>query len=317
VLLDQTGKRPSFSQDDRGYARPGIHVAMLNDRSRTSSFLAGISEVVRPGDVVLDIGTGSGVLAVAAAQAGARHVYAVEASGISRLAQAIFEVNGLDNCVTLLQGWSTSLTLPERADVMVSEMVGNEPLAENLLEMTLDARKRLLKPQARMVPARVKVFGLPLAIPRAGLEKSAVTRAGLRKWLSWYGIDFRPFADAARSSPTSFHVKPQAVRRWKTCGEPVLLADIDFGTTEQLVVDTSRTVLATAAGRLNGLPVYFELGLGPTTCFSTAPAQASPHNHWYSQVWVTPEPLDLKIGDAFTVSYRHRAPGPRVAVTSA
>ncbi|HXO08562.1 MAG TPA: 50S ribosomal protein L11 methyltransferase, partial [Solirubrobacteraceae bacterium] len=60
----------------RGWADPVEHARMLHDDRRTTDYIAALREAVRPEDVVLDIGTGSGVLAIAAAQAGARHVYA-------------------------------------------------------------------------------------------------------------------------------------------------------------------------------------------------------------------------------------------------
>ena len=71
-----------------GWADPVEHARMLHDDRRTGDYLAALAAAVRPGDVVLDIGTGSGVLAVAAARAGARRVYAVEASDIAEVAGA-------------------------------------------------------------------------------------------------------------------------------------------------------------------------------------------------------------------------------------
>ena len=66
-------------------------VKMLNDRARTDAFIRAIEATVRPGDVVVDLGTGTGVLALAAARAGARRVYAIEASGVGRAARSVFE----------------------------------------------------------------------------------------------------------------------------------------------------------------------------------------------------------------------------------
>src|SRR5580693_6354410 len=88
-------------RDSEGFAAARVHIEMLNDRLRTSSFLAAIGEVVRPGDVVVDIGTGTGVLAVAAARAGARRVYAVEETSIGEAAKALFLANGVSDRVTL------------------------------------------------------------------------------------------------------------------------------------------------------------------------------------------------------------------------
>ena len=112
-----------------GWADPVEHARMLHDERRTGDFLAALAAAVRPGDVVLDIGTGSGVLAVAAARAGARHVYAVEASDIAGVAERVFEANGVADRVTLLPGWSRQIDLPEPADLLVAEIIGNEQAA--------------------------------------------------------------------------------------------------------------------------------------------------------------------------------------------
>jgi hypothetical protein len=290
-----------------GYDASPIHAAMLNDRSRTESFLAGIAEVVRPGDVVVDVGTGTGILAMAAARAGASRVYAVEATRIGRHARANFEANGFGDRITLVEGWSTRVTLPERADVLVSEMIGNEPLAESVIEVFNDARARMLKPSPRLVPSSVRVFGLPVEIPRAELARRVFVDESLSAWHSWYGFDFSRLAVAARSSSQVFTIKPHKARGWRILGDPVPLAEIDFRTTTGLAIDTTVRSAAACQGRMSGLVTYFELELGPTARLSTHPGLADESNHWLSPVWVLPQELDLYPGDEMAVSYRYRS----------
>ncbi|HZV10746.1 MAG TPA: 50S ribosomal protein L11 methyltransferase, partial [Novosphingobium sp.] len=92
-----------------GWADPIEHARMLHDDRRTGDFIRAVTAAVRPGDVVLDIGTGSGVLAVAVARAGARRVYAVEASDIAAVAGRVFAANGVRKRVTLVPGWSRQI----------------------------------------------------------------------------------------------------------------------------------------------------------------------------------------------------------------
>jgi len=159
VLVDGDAEpsRPTATQ--HGYGAAPVHIKMLNDRVRTDSFLAAVKQTVGPGDVVIDIGTGTGVLAIAAAQAGAKHVYAIEQSGIAQSARALFEVNGFADRITLIEGWSTEVELPERGTVLVSEMIGNDPLGERILKVTADAVNRLLEPGARLIPNRLALYG--------------------------------------------------------------------------------------------------------------------------------------------------------------
>jgi protein arginine N-methyltransferase 1 len=317
VLRDETQTRPTLGGDSSGYDSATVHVAMLNDRTRTSRFIAGIQEVVSPRDIVADIGTGTGVLAVAAARAGARHVYAIEASSVAKLAKDIFRLNGFADRITLIEGWSTQVTLPEKADVLVSEIVGDEPLAENVLEITHDAIKRFAKPDARLIPAKVRIFGLPVAIPRGELAKHTFVVETLQQWRSWYGIDFSSLVEATRNAPHPFSIHPFLARQWETLGEPVLLADVDFKKAEQRWIDHTLPVSAKTAGLLDGLLEYFELDLGPTTGLSTHPGQVDETNHWLSPVWIFPNPMRLEPGDQFAINYQYRKTehGTRVSIS--
>jgi hypothetical protein len=278
---------------------------MLNDRVRTSSFLAGIREVVRPGDIVVDIGTGTGVLAVGAARAGASHVYAIESTAIADVAAAVFATSGFADRITLIRGWSSEVELPERADVLISETIGNDPLNERLLELTRDARLRFLNPDARFVPGHLTILGLPVTIPAERVNRRVAAPESLQRWKTWYDIDFTPLAEAAASSTHhSFHVKSHDAAGWPVVGDPIVLAEMDLATSRTSVVpDRVVTGRATAPGLLNGLLVYFEATLG-SQVLSIHPAHASPDNSWASPVWYFRKPQPLQPGDLFRLRYQ-------------
>jgi protein-L-isoaspartate O-methyltransferase len=286
-----------------------LHVAMLNDRARTSAFLAATQQVVRPGDVVLDIGTGTGIYAIAAARAGARRVYAVEVGPVGEAARRLFDVNGVADRITLLRGQSTEIQLPEPADVLVAELIGDEPLAEGVVGITRDALQRLLKPGARLVPSGVKVFGLPVSMPADRLARFRFTRQALQQWRSWYGIDFGPLAEVGQGPLFRHGVNPYEMREWQALAEPVLLIDVDLSSWLAVPTHVRRIVSAAACGELNALALYFELRVGAWCFYSTRPSTVDATNHWFSPVHVLNTPIGLRPGDRFELEYWY---GPRL-----
>lgn len=311
MLVVAEAAEPYLRPDSSNYDGAAIHVAMLNDRARVAGFLVGIREVVRPGDVVLDLGTGIGVFAIAAAQAGARHVYAVEAGAIGRLARANFAANGLADRITLIQGWSSQVRLPERADVLISEMVGNEPTHDYMLEVMRDARARLLKPDARMVPGRVRICGLPVTAPAALITEKIVIPAAAAAWRERYGLNCEHLLSVG-GQPTgreTYSVRPYDARDWPTFSPPVLLAEVNLMNVEGLELRIDLPFTATADGMINATLVYFETELGPTTSLSLHPAAASDDTFRYLPVRLLREPLPVRAGERLTMTYRYRVPG--------
>ncbi|MGH9650653.1 MAG: 50S ribosomal protein L11 methyltransferase, partial [Terriglobales bacterium] len=225
LLVEEEASVPTVHLDSSGYGAARIHIRMLNDKARTAAFLDAIRKVVRPGDVVADLGTGTGVLAIGAAQAGARRVYAVEASGIGRLAEKMFRANGVEDRIVLLAGWSARLQLPELADVLVTEMIGDDPLGEQALELVLDARKRWLKPGARLIPSRLRILALPVTVSEEQIRRHCFVPEVLANWSSWYGLSFEPLAQAAPgpASMTRVLLKLQEAQACRPLGDPVLL----------------------------------------------------------------------------------------------
>ncbi len=307
VLQDEL--EPRLTADSGGFDAAVMHCIMLNDRERTSRYIKAIEETVREGDVVIDIGTGTGVLAVAAARAGAAHVYAIEAGSIAGVAKSTFEANSLRDRVTLVEGWSREVELPERADVLVSEILGDEALSERVLEVTLDARKRHLKPDARLVPAKVRIFGMPVTVPKELLSRYAFTTEATANWREWYGIEFGHLVDISRKHPpTIFLGKPMA-SLLRILGEPILLSEIDLTTFSQSLIDTEVVGAVIETGTFDGFTFFFETELSPQNWLSTNNLTLPAENSWRNCVQVLPAPMEVSTGDRYQVNYRYRPDG--------
>lgn len=311
ALVSDEESISDMSTKPYGFDSALIHALMLNDRIRTESFIAGINKVVRPNDIVIDIGTGTGILALAAARAGARHVYAIEAGGIGKTAEALFKSNSFGDRITLVSGWSTQIDLEERADVMVSEIIGNEPLDEKIIETNIDARKRLLKDDARLVPGKMRIMGLPVTIPSSELNKRTFSKEALSRWNRWYEFDFSPLQQMISDAPQSFFIKPQKAEHWVSISQPVMLAEIDFKSVKESMIDNNVQATAETTGEISGLLIYFELEIAPDVILSTHPQKADENNHWQSLIWAAPKPLFVKNGDSFNVIYKYKVPGTR------
>jgi predicted nicotinamide N-methyase len=314
VLKDEVDGERSASTDG-GFADPMIHAMMLNDRVRTSRFVEAISEVVRPGDVVLDIGTGTGVLAIAAARAGAGRVYGIEAGDMSRLARSVIRANGLEDRIRLVEGWSTQVGLPERADLLVSEIIGEIPLDERILEVTLDARQRLIKPGARLVPSRLTIIAVPVSVPAAHVERRTITSETIERWRSWYRIDFGPLAGAAKGTSHVRLLDPESAAELGEIGGPAVVADLDLATFDRIQLEGGATVIAHTSGRVDGVVVYFEAQLSPAIALSTEPRKTTLASSWRNPVWYYNEPLGVEKGDAIRITFRYRVPGLPNGVT--
>ena len=131
---------------------------MICDRVRTDAFRRAIESAVRPGDIVLDVGAGSGILSLFAARAGAARVYAVERTTVAVLAQELAGANGFAEVVQVIHGDIADVELPERVDVIVSEWLGGFGIDEGMLVPVIVARDRWLKPGGVMIPRSVTAW---------------------------------------------------------------------------------------------------------------------------------------------------------------
>ena len=278
-----------------GWADPVEHGRMLDDDRRTHDYLEALAQAVRPDDVVLDIGTGSGVLAVAAARAGARHVYAVEASDIAEVAERVFAANDVQDRVTLIPAWSRLVELPEPADLLVAEIIGNEPLEEEILETTLDARRRLLKPGARLIPHALTLLARPLELPEAEARQRAVGRDAADRWRRLYGIELQPVVDAASRRPVNYPTETEVAARWPPAGPPVALVTLDLTAIEDASVDAAADLTVEPGCTVNAVAVTFR---------AEPPRRRRPHAR-------SLDAADLELGDVDLGAPRRGSGRPR------
>jgi hypothetical protein len=312
ALLDRTEMPERLPASYTFFDQPGIHIAMLNDRLRTDAYLTALREVVRPEDVVVEIGTGTGVLAIGAALSGAKHVYAVEAGRIADVAEANIRANGVEEQVTLVRGWSSGVTLPELGSILVSEMIGAEPFDEDLIKFTVDALQRLVKPDARLVPHRLRLFALPVELPDEKRGRYFALPEHVEQWRAWYGIDLGALAHFTPEQPFLQHFSVGATD-WRVLSDPILLADLDLRALSSLSLDVSARGVASAEGRIDGVSTYLEIGLG-SGVLDLHPLRLTT-SHWRNSVWLLSQPRCVRAGDRLDVGYQFKTREARTRLT--
>jgi predicted RNA methylase len=132
--------------------------ACLYDRQRVEYLKQAIFEAVHPGDVVVDAGSGTGVLGLLAVQAGASKVYCIEPNTeYTEVIKRNAKTNGMQGRVIVIQGDATSISLPESVDVIICEVISGGFFYEPQLQIMHNMR-RFLRPGGRAVPAAMDNF---------------------------------------------------------------------------------------------------------------------------------------------------------------
>ncbi|GMJ06736.1 ARABIDOPSIS THALIANA PROTEIN ARGININE METHYLTRANSFERASE 6, protein arginine methyltransferase 6 [Hibiscus trionum] len=175
------------------YAHVGIHEEMIKDRVRTDTYRAAIMEHQSfiEGKVVMDVGCGTGILSIFCAQAGAKRVYAVDASDIALQAKEVVKANNLAEKVIILHGRVEDVEIDEEVDVIISEWMGYMLLYESMLGSVITARDRWLKPGGLILPSNATLYMAPITHPDRYSDS-------IEFWRNVYGIDMSAMLQLAK-----------------------------------------------------------------------------------------------------------------------
>lgn len=290
-LLELVADTPLFSRLLASYEDLDTHRMMLADEVRNDAFVRAIQAVVKPGDRVLDLGTGTGVLAVHAAWAGAAAVTAVEASSVARVAQRVVAANDAP-AVKVLEAHVEEVILDAPVDVLISEWLGHFGLWEGMIRPVLDARDRWLAPGGRMLPARLELWMAPMASqPIARCHGPAFWERPVA------GLDYREVAKVERRALQSRTI-PIPGDALACPGQPVASLELAAITTDDLSFDTELVFELPRDARIDGLAGWFVADLGGGVVLNTSPFE--PLTHWRQQYFALDE-LPSRTGDRLRV----------------
>ncbi|HYC02635.1 MAG TPA: tetratricopeptide repeat protein [Azospirillaceae bacterium] len=271
---------------------PAWHLPMLNDTVRNDAYQAALARAIKPGCHVLEIGTGSGLVAMMAARLGAGLVTTCEINPLlARIAMETVRRNGLSDRVKVLPRKSTRLAvgtdMPRRADVFVSELINVGMLAPEMLSILRHARETLVAPGGAIIPRAARIHALPI-------ESAELARINPLRDLC--GFDLSAF-DVFRT-PGTGQIDLDADPH-RALGPAAAVLDFDF---TRDTADEGRVPAELAIaqdGTLHAIAFWFDLQLDELITYSSRTAGRT--NHWKQAVLFLDAPRTVRAGERLPI----------------
>ncbi|XVF62587.1 hypothetical protein PTKIN_Ptkin09bG0020400 [Pterospermum kingtungense] len=276
---------------------------MLQDYVRTGTYYAAVIEnrADFTGRVVVDVGAGSGILSLFAAQAGAKHVYAVEASEMAEYAGKLIAGNpSLGQRITVIKGKIEEVELPEKADILISEPMGTLLVNERMLESYIIARDRFLVPNGKMFPSIGRIHMAPFSDEYLFVE--IANKALFWQQQNYFGVDLTPLYGSAFQGYFSQPVVDAFDPRFLV--SPPISHVFNFNEIKEedlYEIDIPLKFIASVGTRVHGLACWFDVLFNGSTVqrwLTTAPG--APTTHWYQIRCVLSQPIYVMAGQEIT-----------------
>ncbi|GAB0097454.1 Protein arginine N-methyltransferase [Sergentomyia squamirostris] len=286
----------------KSYEDLEVHELMLLDVERTTAYGNAIrqNEELFKDKIVMDIGCGTGILSVFCAQAGAKKVFAIEASNVAGICEEVVAENNLENIIDVFHGKVEDFQLPadiNGVDIIVSEWMGFYLLHESMLESFLFARDNFLNKDGLLFPDTASIYTAPCQLPQM-----------FELWEEYLGVRMTSFRQRLREQKsTKPEIVPLSAEQLLHSGE--LMSWIDLKTVCQEDVDNiSETffMLSESHGNFQGVCIWFECTFPSSSdqtpiTLSTSPGQ--PATHWKQTVIVLPEISVLTVEPNEAIAY--------------
>ena len=303
LVPDHIGANAGFF-DATGKEVPGWHIPMMNDNPRNQAYKKALETAINENTQVLEIGAGSGVLAMLAAQSGTKKkITTCEMTPlIASVAKEIVELNGFSNSVEVLEKASNDIAIGEdlkrRADLIVSEVISNEFLGEGVLDTVEDAKERLLAPNGRMIPESGCVM-----INLVGGE-SIGKKLYVGKVL---GLNLEPFNK----------IKPQklSIDQQMNCVEllsdDVTAFEFDFQKEDRFPQEIKTLELRVQhSGKCFGIIQWVFLRLFEEIIFENHPIKQAEESAWHPMFYPFCKPVDLVKNQVIHIQAMHNRIAP-------
>jgi len=252
---------------------------MIAGHERFDAYNKAIAEAVRPGDSVLEIGCGPGIFALLACQAGARKVYAIDSEEIVHFARELAMVNGLADRIEFVRSDSRKAQLPERVDVILSDIRGSLPFYGHAIPSIQDAKERFLIPGGRLIPRRDTLFA-------AIIEASDFYTKLTSPWLELSRLDLSTAVTLVLNGIySSYFTANQLLTK------PQNWAVLDYSASAKVSAAAALDFSVTRTGEAHGLCLWFETELLEGIGYSSGPASKKTIYGQMFLPWLEPVPV--------------------------
>ncbi|KAK9697784.1 hypothetical protein RND81_08G061200 [Saponaria officinalis] len=298
---------------------------MLSDHVRMDAYFNSIflNKHHFIGKTVLDVGTGSGILAIWAAQAGARKVYAVEATKMSEHARNLVNANGLEAIVEVIEGSIEDVSLPEKVDVIISEWMGYFLLRESMFDSVICARDRWLKPTGVMYPSHARMWVAPINSHVVD-QKMDHYEGAMDDWSAFvhdtktsYGVDMSVLTEPFTAEQKKYYLQTSLwnnLHPEQVIGTAAIVEDMDCLTVTVADILKLKSKFSSTISeedtRFCGFGGWFDVqfrGRSEDPAKSDVELSTAPSiengTHWGQQVFLLDSPFRLTKGDVVDASF--------------
>ena len=258
---------------------------LIGDGVRNKAFADALKKAITPGvSTVIDLGSGTGFLGFLASRLGAKSVTCIEVGDILKTSRTLAKRNRISN-ITFIQRHSTQVKDLPKADILVSETLGNYALEENIIESVEDA-KRFLKPSGVIIPGRITQYACPIVSDRL--------QEDIDVWETAFDLDL---AEAREMSLHNIYVK--TVKKSDLLAEKDAIRPfdvVDFSKKNESVRTGEETWRVTVPVTVSGIALWWEALLLPGITLSTSPMERP--THWEQIYLPLLRPVTLKAGES-------------------
>ena len=265
------------------------HRKYLSDGVRLTCFRKAVREVVQPGDIVVDLGSGTGVLGLYACQAGAARVYSIDQGSILGIAQQLCRANGFADRVRFLKRSSLQVELPEKVDVVLADQMGPFGFEAGILEYFHDAHRRFLKPNGKLIPSGIELWAAPVEIPEL--------YANVEFWNQRpANLDCAEVRSIAVNTGHTTTFEPKNL-----LSEPAKLAFLDLTTSTAAGFKAKSSHTITKSGQMHGVGGWFSAQLSPGVRMTNSPVAVDRINR-RNAFFPVDHPIEVASGDRVLVT---------------